>query len=108
MGAFDYFKTCITKKYSDFDGRATRSEYWYFILFYFLLFIPLYALMFATALSASKVLFFILISIIIIFALGMFIPNLAVTVRRLHDVGKSGWSILLGIIPLVGPILLLV
>ena len=53
-------------------------------------------------------LFYLAYALLMIYSLAVFIPSLAVTVRRLHDVGKSGWFYLIGLIPLVGPIILLV
>lgn len=95
----------VFNKYATFKGRARRSEYWWFVLFYCLVLI-------AAALLDN--LFGITIeyafygAIYCIAALVLFLPNLAVTVRRLHDINKSGWNILWGIIPLIGSILLIV
>ena len=93
MGAFDYFKNCITKKYADFNGRARRSEYWYFVLFYLIIYFGLIALTMAIPDIGSI--------ITMVFALAMLVPNLAVAVRRMHDVGKSGWFILIPIYNLI-------
>ncbi len=79
------------KHYADFSGRANRPEFWYFYLFGFLV----------GLLSLIPIIGWII-------ALGMIIPNLAVGVRRLHDIGKSGWNYLFCLIPLVGTILLIV
>ena len=80
-------KVCFSK-YATFSGRASRSEYWYFFLFSFLLgLIPV---------------------INYIAALALLIPSLAVAVRRLHYIGKSGWWYFICLIPLVGAIVLLV
>ena len=96
MGAFDYFKTCMTKKFADFDGRARRSEYWYFILFFFLVYIGLF--MIAGGLAfVSGILGGIFSFLAIIFLVAAIIPSLAVAIRRMHDVGKSGWFILIPI-----------
>ena len=100
-------KTCFNK-YADFDGRAGRSEYWFFTLFIILVWLVLYIATFYIAISTlpedstAQLLF----SIPAIWMLAVFIPHLAVGVRRLHDVGKSGWWLLLqftviGAIPLV-------
>ncbi|MCZ8235565.1 MAG: DUF805 domain-containing protein [Inhella sp.] len=87
MGFTDAIKTCFSK-YATFSGRATRAEYWWFFLFTFLgSLIPIVGL---------------------IFALAVLIPSIAVAVRRLHDTDRSGWWILIGLIPLVGFIVLLV
>ena len=80
-------RACFNK-YATFRGRANRSEYWYFYLFTFICcIVPILGY---------------------IAALVVLIPNLAVCVRRLHDIGKSGWNLLFGLIPIVGGILLLV
>ena len=99
-----YFK--VLRQYVDFKGRARRSEYWYFSLF--------------------SVLISIVLGIIDIFVLGadpfagesgmlgnlyslaVLLPSLGVLVRRLHDVGKSGWFFLIVLIPLIGFIWLLI
>lgn len=85
-------RTCFSK-YATFDGRATRSEYWWFFLFTFLV---------SAALSIfSEVLPGV-------FSLGVLLPSLAVGVRRLHDIDKSGWFLLLWFIPVIGWIVLIV
>lgn len=84
--------TCFSK-YANFDGRATRSEYWWFFLFTFLVSAALS--IFSEALSG-------------VFSLGVLLPSLAVGVRRLHDIDKSGWFLLLWFIPIIGWIILIV
>lgn len=102
-------KVCF-QKYVDFNGRASRSEYWYFQLFYLIVYIGTLTLGAAFADVAP----FISISVIVIyfiFIFAAFLPALAVTVRRFHDIGQSGLWLLL-IYPLclilVGSIWLLV
>ncbi|MFJ9814242.1 DUF805 domain-containing protein [Streptomyces sp. NPDC101151] len=85
------------KKYAVFSGRARRKEYWLFMLFTWLIYIVLVAIG-----AAAHVPY--LVGIAVVFLL----PALAVTVRRLHDTGRSGWWILIGIVPLIGSIMLLV
>ena len=88
------------KKYAVFEGRARRKEFWMFYLFFMLFFV---ALVFvevgltgdATVLSG-------------IYFLGTLVPGLAVTVRRLHDIDKSGWWYFISFVPLVGPITILI
>lgn len=78
------------KQYADFKGRARRKEYWMFILFFMIIYFVLAAL---TAATNSAI-----VSIITLVAvLGMFVPALAVACRRMHDVGKSGWYMLIPI-----------
>ena len=96
MGFMEAVKTCFTK-YATFSGRARRSEYWYFCLFNAIAAVVMKVLALAIDLPLDT-----------IYSVAVFIPGLAVVVRRLHDIGKSGWSYLFGLIPLVGWILLLV
>ncbi len=102
---FDWFKKVVVKNYANFEGRARRKEYWSFILVYMMIYLPLYIFTIVSMASENPG-FGIAGILLVIFALGMFIPNLAVAVRRLHDVNKSGWFILIGLIPLVGLYLL--
>jgi uncharacterized membrane protein YhaH (DUF805 family) len=88
--------------YFNFSGRATRPAYWYFILFYVIVAIVA-AVIDATVLGAKGV--GVLSGL---FGLAALIPSLAVLVRRLHDTGRSGWFVLLGLIPLIGGIILLI
>ena len=81
-------KTCF-KKYATFSGRASRSEFWYFYLFNY----GLYAILIISALNISFIFFWFFFG----FFLATFIPFLAATARRLHDINKSGW---LQILPL--------
>jgi uncharacterized membrane protein YhaH (DUF805 family) len=84
--------TCF-KKYATFDGRATRSEYWWFVLFTFLV---------------SAALGIVSETLSGVFSLGVLLPSIAVGVRRLHDIDKSGWFLLLWFIPIIGWIILIV
>jgi uncharacterized membrane protein YhaH (DUF805 family) len=93
----DAIKTCFNK-YADFSGRASRSEFWWFQLFLFLAYIVFFVL--AAAISEMFV------ALMGIFALGAFIPTLAANVRRLHDTDKSGWWLLISLVPFIGIILL--
>ena len=100
----NWFMTAL-RKYAVFTGRSRRSEYWYFALFYFLILFALSIVdVFAGTMSVEAE-----IGLFSgIFGLAMVVPSIAVGVRRLHDIGKSGWWILIGFIPLVGWIILLV
>jgi len=95
----------VLKKYATFSGRAQRAEYWYFVLFNTIVTIILMVLdaMFGTLDAQTG---YGLLSGL--YALAVFIPSLAVSVRRLHDIGKSGWWLLIALIPLIGAILLLI
>ena len=86
------------KNYVNFSGRAVRPEYWYWVLFTLLGQIVLMIVDRVIGISLFTVLF----------ALATLLPGLAVSVRRLHDLDKSGWFLLLVLIPVVGAIILLV
>lgn len=87
------------KKYAVFNGRASRKEYWYFVLFYFLLMIlfGIGDVILGTVHVESNT--GLLSSL---FILAMLIPGMAVAIRRLHDTDRSGWWILINLIPLIG------
>jgi uncharacterized membrane protein YhaH (DUF805 family) len=84
-------QTCL-KKYVDFTGRAGRPEFWWFFL--------AQVIVFAITGAISDILYMIA-------ALGLLLPGLGVGARRLHDIGKSGWFLLLGLIPILGFLVLL-
>ena len=84
------------KQYATFSGRARRKEYWFFFLFYLLIFIGLSLL--------DTILGFGLLSSL--FALAMLLPSVAVAVRRLHDTGRTGWWVLIGLVPVVNLLLI--
>jgi uncharacterized membrane protein YhaH (DUF805 family) len=92
------------RKYATFTGRARRSEYWYFVLFNLMISIGLFFVgaVFVAASSGSRA----GMSLFDAYALGSFVPSLAVGVRRLHDVGKSGWFTLLAFVPVANIVLL--
>lgn len=93
----------VLKKYAVFSGRARRKEFWFFGLFNVIFAVVLAGIGAATAESVPAVgLLYPL------YALAVFLPGLAVQIRRLHDTGRSGWWWLVAFIPLIGPILLLV
>ena len=85
-------KTCF-KKYATFEGRARRSELWWFFLFNFI------AGLILSAVSAGV--------LGMAYNLAVLLPSLAVGARRLHDTGRSGWWLLIGLIPLIGLIVLI-
>jgi uncharacterized membrane protein YhaH (DUF805 family) len=103
----------VLKKYGVFSGRARRKEYWMFLLFNIIFFII--AAIIDNILGTTFKVSFGGISnslpygyIYLLYALSVFIPGLAVSIRRLHDVGKSGWFYLIILIPFIGAIWLLV
>lgn len=89
----------VLKKYAVFSGRARRKEYWMYMLFNLIAYVVV-AIVDAVLTTAPL--------LTGIYALAVFLPTLGVTVRRLHDTGRSGWWILLGLIPLIGAIILIV
>ena len=84
----------VLQKYAVFDGRAKRSEYWLFVLIHFLISVVLAAL--------SSVVDEWLLGVYFLYFLATLLPSLAVTVRRLHDIGRNGWYILVVLIPFIG------
>lgn len=88
----------VLKNYVGFSGRARRKEYWMFMLFNILVSIVLNVV---GAVIMAPVLGFI-------YSLAVLLPSIAVSVRRLHDTGRSGWWLLLSLIPLIGTIVLLI
>ena len=98
------------KKYATFSGRATRSEYWYFVLIYSITYTILMGIDFAIGTFSKQLMengsFLGFLSTA--YSLVLFLPSLAVTVRRLHDINKSGWWVLFVLVPIIGFILLVV
>ena len=87
------------KQYAVFSGRATRSEYWYFVL------INVVAIVVLAIIDNALGIYPVFSGI---YLLAVFVPSLALTIRRLHDTNRSGWWVLIGLIPLIGPIILIV
>ena len=94
----NWYLTLMTQKYASFSGRARRTEYWMFFLVYFVI---------ALVIGVVEGLLSIGGYLTGIFALVHLLPSLGVTVRRLHDTGRSGWWILLSFIPIIGALVLL-
>jgi len=119
MEAFNkYFLDTLKNRYAQFEGRASRSEFWYYVLFYVIGSILLgildgalgtsYTYEIATntmatdgtevaAIAATQSIGYLSA----IYSLALLVPSIAISIRRLHDTGKSGWWFLLGVIPLV-------
>ena len=93
------YKTIVTKKYVCFEGRAGREEFWYFVLANFIVIVVL------GIVGGIIRLPHLLTSL---YGLAILLPSIGVTARRLHDIGKSGWLQLIVLIPIVGPIILLI
>lgn len=101
----NYFLDVVRNKYAQFNGRAGRSEFWYFALFNFVISLVLELLDSVLGLQSGLSNVGILSGL---FSLAMIIPGIAVSVRRLHDTGRSGWWLLLIFAVLIGWIALLV
>jgi uncharacterized membrane protein YhaH (DUF805 family) len=90
--------TAVLKNYAGFTGRARRAEYWWFALINIIIVIVLYAIGIGIRFPFLG----------LIYSLAVLVPGLAVAVRRLHDTDKSGWWVLISLIPFVGGIILIV
>jgi uncharacterized membrane protein YhaH (DUF805 family) len=97
MGFGEAVGSCLSK-YATFTGRAPRSEYWYFVLFQ--------AVVGVVAAAISRAIDLNLVSTLV--ELLLFLPSLAVGIRRLHDIDRSGWWTLLGFVPFIGWIMLII
>ena len=89
---------CITERYAQFSGRAQRMEYWSFTLVSFVVQIGVVSIV------SSRIFGDLFTFIMFIVFFGLLIPHAAVGVRRLHDTNRSGWWILIPLIPLIGGI----
>ncbi|MEE8117985.1 MAG: DUF805 domain-containing protein [Gammaproteobacteria bacterium] len=98
-----YFE--VLKKYAVFNGRARRKEYWYFVLFNIIISIVFAVIDSATGSFSAEIGIGLLGGI---YTLAVLIPSIAVQVRRLHDTDRSGWWLLISLIPFIGAIVLLV
>ena len=104
MGCCEAIKSCMGQNYANFSGRARRSEFWFFQLFIFLIafLLQTFVIRSMSASSSSSLGINGFIVLYLIFFLITLIPSLAVTVRRFHDIGKSGLYIFIVLIPLAG------
>jgi uncharacterized membrane protein YhaH (DUF805 family) len=102
------------KRYADFQGRSRRMEYWMFTLGIVIVEVVLFALFFMlgafspSETGAPSAMTWPMMIVFIVLGLGLIVPALAVQVRRFHDQDKSGWFVLLGLIPYVGGLIVLV
>lgn len=102
LNIFNSFGICM-KKFFNFRDRASRSEYWYFQLIFTIISIPLFIYE-----DSSNDAHLIYSGVSGILVLILFIPAISVSVRRLHDINKSGWFVLISVIPFIGWIILAV
>ena len=93
-----WFLDPIQNHYADFTGRATRQQFWMFILVYIGIYVAVSILENIVGTTLLTMLF----------SLAVLVPSIAITARRLHDIGKSGWWQLIGFIPLVGLIIMII
>ena len=109
LSLWGFYMKCLKDKYASFDGRARRKEYWSFALFNAIIYFIFYAVgIFLAVSTRSETLALIVFGILGIYGLGVIIPSLAVTVRRLHDIGKGGGWIFISFVPFVGGLILFV
>lgn len=94
----NYYLDVLKNHYADFNGRARRKEYWMFTLGNLIVAVVI-------GVVAGLIKFPLLVSL---YGLAVVVPGLAVCVRRLHDIGKSGWWVFIGLVPVIGDIWLLV
>lgn len=99
----NYFINTYKCNYANFNGRARRAEYWMTYLFYMIFYVVL--LVIGTVLSNVASIFAFLP---VVFALASICPMLALSIRRMHDIGKSGWWLFISLVPCIGSIVLLV
>lgn len=107
------------RKYATFTGRASRSEFWWWYLVY-IIFVIVFEIVFFSVAARGAVVsptsgamsfgpaYFVVLGIFWVVSLGVLVPTLAIMWRRLHDTNRSGGYYFLGLIPLVGPIILIV
>ena len=95
----------VLKNYAGFSGRARRKEYWMFVLFHIIFLIVAMLIDRILGTTFGEMGYGLIYTI---YSLAVLIPALAVAVRRLHDTGKTGWWVLIGLVPIVGFIVLLI
>jgi uncharacterized membrane protein YhaH (DUF805 family) len=98
------------RKYAEFTGRARRAEYWLYALGLYVVMGVLIGLIMASSPAGADFnpIGVVLALLVVALSLGTFVPSLAVSFRRLHDIDRSAWWLLIALIPLIGPIVLLV
>jgi uncharacterized membrane protein YhaH (DUF805 family) len=105
--AMDWY-LMVWHKYAQFDGRSRRKEYWMFAVFNAIAYVVLYVAVFAAFIMNQKTIGIFVACLCVVYGLAALIPGLAVSIRRLHDTSKSGWWLLICLVPMVGGIVLLV
>lgn len=105
-----YWYLKVLKNYANFSGRARRKEFWMFGLIHFIIMMVLYGLIIGAAAVGGEegTLVLAAMGLYGLYALFILIPGIAVTVRRLHDIGRTGTWWLVGFVPFIGAIVLLI
>ena len=102
----EWYLKVMRDNYANFNGRARRKEYWMYTLIFTVLLIPLMAIMFSALYHSDENGIgpsgYLTVLLFFVFLVAHFIPSLALTVRRLHDTGKSGWWYLIAFVPYLG------
>ena len=97
-----HWYTEVIRRYADFDGRSGRPEFWWFTLANLIVVAVLWIVLgVAVGFSTAQL-------VVDLYSLGVLLPSIGVEIRRLHDTNRSGWWILIAIIPIVGSIILIV
>ena len=96
------FKNIITNKYAQFTGRANKAEFWQYVLVFIVISASFSVLM--SLFGGVKILRMIVMLLNVIVSLALLVPSIAVSVRRMHDIGKSGKWVLINLIPIIGSI----
>ena len=104
----DWYIKVLRENYSNFKGRARREEYWMFTLVHIGVYLLLYLPVILGILFQSTTVYYTFIGTFFVYSLVTTIPNIAVTVRRLHDTNHSGWMYLIAFIPIIGTIWLII
>lgn len=106
ISLWDRFKVCVSEKYCCFEGRATRSEYWGFYLFYVIFYLA--ACLLGAVLSGGDSDGILARLPLFLFVCALILPTLGAFVRRMHDTNRSGWNYFWCLLPFIGWIILLV
>ncbi len=103
-----YFLEPITKHYVDIKGRANRKQFWLWTLWTFIIYIVFQILIAITGAMDLNGLSSLFLVILGLFSLAILLPNITISVRRLHDTGRSGWWLLISLVPFIGGIILFI
>lgn len=99
----------VLKQYAEFNGRARRKEYWYFFLINLLISMAIgFVSGFIGGMSQDPSMASGLMLLPMLYSLAVLIPGIAVSVRRLHDTNRSGWWLLISLVPIIGAVVLIV